>query len=119
MSSPDPTPQDRALRRLDALGYLLDNSIRVPGTGFRFGADALIGLVPGLGDAAGSLMSAYIVVQAARLGAPPSSLVRMLLNVGIEALVGAIPFAGDLFDAVFKANLRNLELLHRELERPG
>jgi hypothetical protein len=119
VNAPEPTPRDRELRRLDSLGYLLDNSIRVPGTSFRFGADALIGLVPGLGDAAGSLMSAYIVVQAARLGAPASSLVRMLLNVGIEALVGAIPFAGDLFDAVFKANLRNLALLHRELERPG
>lgn len=119
MTTPDSTPRDRALRRLDTLGYLLDSSIRVPGTKFRFGADAIVGLVPGLGDAAGSLMSAYIVVQAARLGAPASSLLRMLLNVGIEALVGAIPFAGDLFDAVFKANLRNLALLHAELERPG
>jgi Domain of unknown function (DUF4112) len=119
VSSPESTPRDRALRRLDSLGYLLDNSIRVPGTGFRFGADAIIGLVPGLGDAAGSVMSAYIVVQAARLGVPASSLVRMLINVGIEALVGAIPFAGDLFDAVFKANLRNLAILHGELERPG
>lgn len=113
------TPRDRAVRRLDALSYLLDNSIPIPGTGRRFGLDAVIGLVPGVGDATGALMSAYIVVQAARLGAPASSLVRMLLNVGIEALVGAIPFLGDLFDAWFKANARNVALLRSELERPG
>lgn len=119
MNAPDPTPRDRAVRRLDSLSYLLDNSIPIPGTGRRFGLDAVIGLVPGFGDAAGSLMSAYIVVQAARLGAPASSLVRMLLNVGIEAVVGAIPFAGDLFDAWFKANARNVTLLRREMDRPG
>ncbi|HEX6909958.1 MAG TPA: DUF4112 domain-containing protein [Longimicrobium sp.] len=118
-------PDDRAparegtLRRLDALSYLLDNSIRVPGTNARFGADAIIGLVPGFGDAAGALMSAYIVVQAARLGAPVPSLMRMLLNVGIEALFGAVPFLGDLFDAAFKANARNVALLRAELDRPG
>jgi hypothetical protein len=118
-------PDDRAparegaLRRLDALSYLLDNSIRVPGTNARFGADAIIGLVPGFGDAAGALMSAYIVVQAARLGAPVSSLLRMLLNVGIEALFGAVPFLGDLFDAAFKANARNVTILRAELDRPG
>lgn len=115
----DSTPRGRALRRLDTLGYVLDNSIPLPGTSRRFGLDAVIGLVPGFGDAAGSLMSAYIVVQAARLGAPAPSLVRMLLNVGIEALVGAIPFAGDLFDAWFKANARNVSLLRKELDRPG
>jgi hypothetical protein len=123
--TPVTAPDDRAparegaLRRLDSLSYLLDNSIRVPGTNARFGADALIGLVPGFGDAAGALMSAYIVVQAARLGAPVSSLMRMLLNVGIEALFGAVPFLGDLFDAAFKANARNVALLRSELERPG
>lgn len=119
MSLPEDTPRGRALKRLDTLGYVLDNSIPIPGTSRRFGLDAVIGLVPGFGDAAGSLMSAYIVVQAARLGAPAPSLVRMLLNVGIEAVVGAIPFAGDLFDAWFKANARNVALLRRELERPG
>jgi hypothetical protein len=115
----DGTPRDNAVRRLDTLSYVLDNSIPLPGTSRRFGLDAVIGLVPGFGDAAGALMSAYIVVQAARLGAPASSLVRMLLNVGIEAVVGAIPFAGDLFDAWFKANARNVTLLRQELDRPG
>jgi hypothetical protein len=118
-------PDDRAparegaLRRLDSLSYLLDNSIRVPGTNARFGADAVIGLIPGIGDAAGALMSAYIVVQAARLGAPAASLVRMLLNVGVEALFGAVPILGDLFDAAFKANARNVAILRRELEQRG
>jgi hypothetical protein len=111
--------RDSALKRLDSLSYLLDNSIRVPGTNARFGADAVIGLIPGFGDAAGALMSAYIVLQAARLGAPVPSLIRMLLNVGIEALFGAVPVLGDLFDAAFKANARNVAMLRSELERPG
>lgn len=123
--APVSTPDDRApgraaaLQRLDSLSYFLDNSIRVPGTSARFGMDAVIGLVPGVGDAAGALMSAYIVVQAARLGAPASSLARMLLNVGIEALFGAVPVLGDLFDAAYKANARNVALLRGELQRPG
>jgi hypothetical protein len=111
--------RDSALKRLDSLSHLLDNSIRVPGTNARFGADAVIGLVPGFGDAAGALMSAYIVLQAARLGAPAASLVRMLLNVGIEALFGAVPVLGDLFDAAFKANARNVAILRSELAKPG
>lgn len=119
MNPKDDTRHDSAMRRLDALSYVMDNSIPLPGTNRRFGLDAVIGLVPGFGDAAGSLMSAYIVVQAARLGAPASSLMRMVLNVGIEAVVGAIPFAGDLFDAWFKANARNVRLLRQELDRPG
>lgn len=119
MNPKDNTRRDSAVRRLDSLSYLMDNSIPLPGTNRRFGVDAVIGLVPGFGDAAGSLMSAYIVVQAARLGAPASSLVRMVLNVGVEAVVGAIPFAGDLFDAWFKANARNVTLLRQELDRPG
>ena len=99
-------------RSVDRLAYLLDDSIPIPGTGRRIGIDAVIGLVPGLGDVAGTALSGVIVVQAARMGAPFSVLLRMVLNVGIEALVGAIPFVGDLFDAWWKANRRNARLLH-------
>jgi uncharacterized protein DUF4112 len=111
-------PQSGAVRRLDSLAYLLDDSIPIPGTGRRFGLDAVIGLIPGVGDAAGSLLSAYIVVEAARLGAPFPVLLRMVLNVGVEALVGAVPFAGDLFDAWWKANDRNVRLLRRSVTAP-
>lgn len=111
--------RDTAMRRLDALSHLLDNSIPVPGTKARFGLDAVIGLIPGVGDAAGSVVSAYIVVQAARLGVSIPTLMRMLLNVGVEAVAGAVPVLGDLFDAAWKANARNVALLRRELDLPG
>lgn len=105
--------------RMDWLAYLLDNSIPIPGTGRRIGIDALIGLVPGFGDAAGTALSAVILVQAARLGVPVPVLLRMLLNVGLEALVGAIPILGDVFDAAWKANARNVALMHAALDAPG
>lgn len=117
---PDLPPADRArVERLNALANVLDNSIPVPGTGMRFGLDPLIGLVPGVGDAVGGVMSAYIVLQAARLGTPVPVLLLMLLNLALEGLIGAIPVIGDLFDAGFKANLRNLALLRRNLEAPA
>jgi len=111
---------DRAARtqeQLKALAWLLDSSIRLPG-GFRIGLDPLLGLVPFLGDAAGVLLSAYIVSQAARLGAPRSVVLRMMLNVAVEGVVGLIPFAGDVFDAVWKANQRNVQLLEGHLANP-
>jgi hypothetical protein len=104
--------------QLAALAWLLDSSIRLPG-GFRIGIDALIGLVPFLGDAAGVLLSGYIVSQAARLGVPRSVLLRMMLNVGVEGLVGLIPLVGDLFDAGWKANQRNVQLLGKHLDNPA
>lgn len=119
LQNPHALRRERALRQLDSLSYVLDNSVRVPGTRRRFGLDPLIGLIPGIGDAAGMMMSAYIVVQAARLGAPAASLVRMLMNVGIEALAGTVPVAGDLFDAWYKANARNVAMLRQELVQPG
>jgi hypothetical protein len=95
------------------LAWWLDSAIVVPGTRFRIGLDALIGLVPGIGDLVGTALSAYIVAAAAKRGLPPAVLVRMALNVGIEAVVGVIPILGDLFDAAWKANQRNVGLLRQ------
>jgi hypothetical protein len=98
---------------------LLDEAFRVPGTNFRIGLDALIGLVPGIGDAVGAALSSWIVLLAARAGAPRALLLRMVLNVAADALIGGVPLLGDLFDAGFKANMRNLTLLTEYLEKPG
>jgi len=112
ISAADAPRTAERIRRLRSLAWLLDNSIPLPG-GYRIGLDPLIGLVPGLGDALGALFSAYIIIEARSLGAPRSILLRMIGNVALETVVGAIPFAGDVFDAVFKANSRNLALLAR------
>jgi hypothetical protein len=109
---------DSTRERINRLAWLLDSSIPIPGLKFRIGIDALIGLIPGIGDAVGVLLSSYIVREAARAGLPKSILARMVLNVAIEGVVGMIPFAGDLFDAVWKANQRNAALLNAYLENP-
>jgi hypothetical protein len=101
------------------LARLLDDAIPIPGTSYRIGIDPLLGLVPGIGDLLGALLSSWLLVVASRLGAPRAVLARMGLNVAIDAIVGAIPFAGDLFDAGWKANLRNLRLVEGWLERPA
>src|SRR4051812_43943476 len=89
-------------RRLARVAWLLDNSIRIPGSKFRIGLDAILGLIPGIGDVLGVLLSSYIVREAARLGAPPSVLLRMAFNVAVEGIVGIVPFVGDVFDAAWK-----------------
>ena len=109
---------DAVRRRLARLAWLLDNSIPVPGTPYRIGLDAIIGFVPGLGDVVGVLLSSYIVREAARLGTPPSVLTRMAFNVAVEGLVGMVPFLGDVFDAAWKANVRNLALLDEHFRDP-
>ena len=109
------TPQ---LQRLRDLGRLLDAAVGIPGTRWRVGLDSLIGLVPGFGDAAGAVMSTYIILAAARMGTPRATLLRMAANVGVETVVGAIPLFGDLFDAGWQANLRNLALLEQHLAAP-
>ncbi len=98
------------IKRLRALAWLMDNSIPLPG-GYRIGLDAILGLVPGLGDALGALISAYIINEARGMGAPRSVLIRMMSNVMIDTVLGAVPFAGDIFDAAYKSNSRNLALL--------
>lgn len=109
---PDPLARARALTRL------LDSAARVPGTSFRFGLDPVLGLIPGLGDVAGAALSGYVVILASRLGAPKSVLVRMLGNVAIDTVVGAVPVVGDLFDAGWKSNTRNLALLEQHVGLP-
>ena len=97
---------------------LMDEAVAVPGTRLRVGLDSLLGLLPGVGDLAGAAVSGYALLVAARLGAPPAVLLRMLLNIGVDTLVGAVPLLGDLFDLGWKANRRNLRLLEQYLERP-
>jgi hypothetical protein len=109
----------RRVDRLHRIGWLLDNSIPIPGTRFRLGIDGLIGLVPGVGDLVGGLLSLYIIVEASRMDVPRGLLARMGWNVAIDTLVGEIPILGDLFDIGFKANLRNLALLDGYVRRPG
>lgn len=97
---------------------LLDSAFQIPGTRFRFGLDAVVGLVPGIGDAIGAIFSAVIVYQAARLGASKSTLARMMGNVALDTVVGEIPLLGDMFDAGWKANTKNLALLEAHLQEP-
>jgi hypothetical protein len=109
---------DRTLESLKQLAWLLDSSLPVPGTRLTVGLDAVIGLLPFLGDLVGVVLSSYILSQAAKLGAPRSVLWRMALNVAIEGVIGIVPFAGDLFDAAFKANQRNVRLLADWIDQP-
>ena len=104
---------------LDYIAALLDDMFRIPGTGIRFGLDALIGWVPGVGDAMTGIASFLIVFASWRRGAKAVTLVRMAANVLLETAIGAVPVAGDVFHIVWKANRRNYKLLLREREEPG
>ena len=105
------------LARLRMIARLMDSSIGLPGTRFRFGLDSLFGLAPVVGDAAGALVALYIVWEARRLGAPAELVARMMGNVAVDTLSGSIPLVGDLFDAAFKSNTRNIALLEEWLNR--
>jgi hypothetical protein len=104
---------------LDYIAALLDDIFRIPGTKIRFGLDALIGWVPGIGDAMTGIASFLIVFASWRRGAKGVTLARMIANVLLETAIGAIPVAGDVFHVIWKANRRNYRLLLREREQPG
>ncbi|HET7249170.1 MAG TPA: DUF4112 domain-containing protein [Gemmatimonadales bacterium] len=106
------------VERLQRLARLWDSAIRIPGTRVRVGLDPLVGLVPGLGDAAGALVAAYIVLEAVRFDVPGATLLRMLANVAIDALVGTVPVLGDIFDVAWRANLKNVALIEHHLADP-
>lgn len=110
----DPHDAD-TLRRL---ARLLDAAVTIPGTGITIGLDAILGLIPGAGDLVGSALSGYIVIAAAKLGAPKSLLARMLANLALDSLVGSVPILGDVFDVFFRANLRNVALLEKMQAAP-
>jgi len=103
--------------RLDALARFLDSAIRVPGTNVRFGADALLNLLPGIGPLTSKGMSAYLIWEARCLGVPTRTLVRMVGNVGLDFVISAVPIVGWVGDVFFRSNLRNMVLLREHLDR--
>lgn len=108
----------RDLERLRAIAYLFDQAFTVPGTKWRFGVDALFGLIPGLGDIAGALVAVFALRVANTLRAPAAVQWHMLANIALDALVGTVPLIGDLFDFAFKAQTRNLAMLDAWLQEP-
>jgi hypothetical protein len=103
----------KGMDRLRGIATVLDDAVRVPGTNIRFGLDALLGLVPGAGDAVTGVVAAYAIVLAARLGAPPVVIARMTMNVLVDVATGTIPVLGDIFDVGWKSNRKNVQLLER------
>lgn len=116
--SPPPPPREETLAALRRWAVLLDSAFRVPGTNVRFGLDAIIGLIPGIGDISTPAFAGLILLQAVRMRLPLIIQARMVLNAGIDMLLGLVPILGDLVDIGWKANLRNLALLERHA-RPG
>ncbi len=118
-STIEPEAKAPTLRRLRQLSRILDRAISIPGTRLGIGLDPIIGLLPIGGDFLGVMLSAYIVLEAARLGVPAATLGRMLINIIIDGFIGAFPLLGDLFDVVWMANERNIRLLEEHLKFPS
>ena len=106
------------MRRLARLAYWMDDRFVIPGTGWRFGLDSVVGLLPGVGDTVGAAVSSYIIREAYRLGVPQRLITRMAWNVGLDFLGGLVPGVGDVLDVAYKANRRNIRLIFRHFDRP-
>ncbi|MGF1588022.1 MAG: DUF4112 domain-containing protein [Pleurocapsa sp.] len=113
----DRIQQLKNLQKIRRMANLLDTAIGIPGTKFRIGLDPILGLIPGGGDLITAGMSAYLVFLATRFGLEKPEIAKMVKNIMLETTIGFIPIAGDLFDAYFKANIRNLEILERHLAK--
>jgi hypothetical protein len=109
--------REQRLARLDALAKLLDVAFILPGTNIRYGIDGLIGLIPVVGDIITTAISLWLVREARALGAPWHVTARMLGNVALDGVVGMVPLAGDAFDVMFRANIRNVRLLRRWMDK--
>jgi Domain of unknown function (DUF4112) len=106
------------LKRMRQLSRLLDSAIVIPGTKKRIGLDPIIGLIPGGGDTVSAALSGYIIVEAAMIGLPREALIRMVMNILIDTVVGSVPIFGDIFDVFSKANLRNMQIVESHLKSP-
>ena len=115
---PESESECQARERLNFLAWLLDSSIPIPGTSLTIGLDAVVGLFPFIGDLIGVLASSFILAEANRMGVGRTILARMAFNVAIEGVIGIVPIAGDVFDAAWKANQKNVRLLNAWAERP-
>ena len=116
LKSAGPTQAD-SVARLEALATLLDSAFIIPGTKQRVGIDALLGLIPGIGDAVSTALSAYIIWEARQLGLPRWKIARMIGNVALDTTLGAVPLAGDVFDVFFRANKRNMQIVRDHVAR--
>lgn len=112
-----PLTREQRIARLDALATLLDMAFIIPGTKMRYGIDGMIGLIPVVGDIITTAISLWIVREARSLGAPRYLVARMLANVAIDGVVGIVPVIGDAFDVAFKANVRNMRMLRRWMDK--
>jgi hypothetical protein len=112
-----PPTREQRMARLEALGQLLDMAFIVPGTNVRYGIDGLIGLIPVVGDVITTAIALWVVREARALGAPRWLIARMLTNVAIDGVVGVVPVIGDAFDVAFKANVRNVRMLRKWMDR--
>jgi hypothetical protein len=114
-----PGGPEESVARLEALGRLMDGAFVLPGTNIRLGLDAIIGLVPVAGDVISGLLSSYLIWEARQLGASRWLIARMMGNTLLDTTIGAIPLVGDAFDLLFRANMKNMALLRRHMEKRG
>jgi hypothetical protein len=109
----------QSLARLEALAKVMDGAFMIPGTTIRFGLDGIIGLIPVAGDMIAGLVSIYLIWEAKQLGAPRWLIARMLANALLDTALGSVPVVGDAFDVLFRANMKNMALLRRHLDKKG
>ena len=112
-----PGGPEESVARIEALAKLMDGAFVLPGTNIRLGLDAIIGLVPVAGDLIAGLISSYLIWEARRLGAPKWLIARMMANTLLDTTIGAIPVLGDAFDVMFRANMKNMGLLRRHMDK--
>jgi Domain of unknown function (DUF4112) len=110
---------ERVKNQLDHVAWLMDNAFRIPGLGWRFGVEALIGLVPGAGDVVSGAIGVLLLFRAFQFKLPAAVILRMIFNNLMDITIGAIPFLGDLFDFVWKSNTRNMKLFRQYAEEPA
>ncbi len=115
----DYAAEEAALVRLSALAKVMDNAIAIPGTDVRIGVDALLGFIPVVGDLVSQAISSYIIWEARKLGVSHFTIGRMITNTLVDTVIGFVPVVGDAFDVVFRANMRNMAILRKELEKRG